>query len=63
MKFTTLQKQNKKLISSYTYISQAPQKYHISISMTIKWLAIPVEHMFFLCGWHLERASIINGNL
>lgn len=40
------------------FISQAPWKYHISTSMNItsiivlilKWLAISVEYMFFLCG-------------
>lgn len=57
MKFTTLQKQNKKPISFYTHTSQAPWKYHISISMNIisivvlilKHLAISVEYMLFLC--------------
>lgn len=56
MRFTTLQKQNKNPISSYTHIPQAPWKYHISISMNIisiivlilKWLAISVEYTFFL---------------
>lgn len=33
------------------------------IVLILKWLAISVEYIFFLCGWHLEHVTIINGNL